>query len=298
MAQMHSFHRFELQVGTAGYERVQHARFAVIGLGGIGGYVAEALARSGVAHLTLVDFDRVCITNLNRQIHATRKSVNQPKATLVAERVASIHPKCDVRALQKFFGEDTADEILAPGFDVVFDCIDNMTAKVQLVEACIKRGLPIVCALGAGGRMDPTRVRVTDLEETHTDPFARIFRDQLRQRGIERGVTCVWSDEPPVGVDPVVHSGFKCICPDKSDLEVNHCETRFQIQGSNGWMPAIFGLTMAGVAINGVLGRKIETQWAEPPKRDKPSPNKPSRATKRALLAARTNGVVTGPTDV
>lgn len=290
MAAMHPFHRLELLVGAAGIDRLRLARIAVIGLGGVGGYAAEALARCGVAHLTLVDYDRVCITNLNRQIHATRKTVNQPKAELMADRVRAIDPKCDVRAIDRFYGKDSADEILPPDgarFDAVLDCIDNMTAKVHLLETCVTRGIPVYSAFGAGSRMDPTRVRVTDLEDTHTDPFARIARDLLRQRGITRGITAVWSDEAPQELDSHAQTGFRCICPDKTDLEVNHCETRFQIQGSNAWMPAIFGFTLAGTVVNAVLGHEIRTRWADPPKRDKPSLIRPSRKRKRELMAEK-----------
>ena len=284
---MHPFHRTELLVGGLGFERLKAARVCVIGLGGVGSYAAEALARAGVGHLTLVDFDRVCITNLNRQIHATRLTVNQLKAELMAERARQINPKADVVAIAKFFGKDTADEILAPGFDFVLDCIDNMTAKVHLLEQCVKRDVPVLSALGAGGRLDPTRVRVSDLSETRIDPFARLVRDLLRQRGIESGIACVWSEEPPNDLDGPAQEAFRCICPDKDENTVHGCESRHQIQGSVSWMPAIFGLTMAGVVVNRLLERPI---WGVdsprvPSRRDAPSTVKPSRSRKKAMLA-------------
>jgi tRNA A37 threonylcarbamoyladenosine dehydratase len=290
---MHPFHRTELLVGGAGFERLKNTRVCVVGLGGVGSFAVEALVRSGVGHLTLVDYDRVCITNLNRQLHATRKTVNQPKVALMAERVRSINPKCDAVELQRFYGRDSDAEILGPPeerrFDAVIDCIDNMTAKVQLIESCVRRGIPVYSALGAGGRMDPTRVRVTDLSETRNDPFARLVRDLLRQRGIHDGVICVWSDEPPVDLDEAAKSAFKCICPDQDDVAINHCETRFQVQGSNSWMPSIYGLTLAGVVVNRLLERPIhDLDLRVDPKslRDKPSPHRPSRARKKALIEA------------
>lgn len=288
---MHPFHRTELLVGHDGLERLKGARVAVIGLGGVGSYATEALARACVGHLTLVDFDRVCVTNLNRQLHATRKTVNQPKSALMEERVLSIHPKADVRALMKFYGKDTHEEILGGGFDYVLDCIDNMTAKAQLLEACVRRGIPVVSAMGAGGRMDPTRVRVSDLSETRIDPFARLVRDLLRQKGIETGVTCVWSEEPPNELDGTAQAAFRCICPDMDDVQVNMCETRHQIQGSVSWMPAIYGLTMAGVAVNRLLGRPVWGMDHVPSERvrTKPAKGKPSRARKKELLAAAAN---------
>lgn len=287
---MHPFQRTELLVGGAGFETLKSARVAVIGLGGVGSYCAEALARSGIGHLTLVDFDRVCITNLNRQLHATRKTVNQPKAELMGERVLAINPKAEVRVLTKFFGSDTADAMLAPPdaapMDVVFDCIDNMTAKVQLLEYCVRNGIPVVSALGAGGRMDPTRVRVTDLSLTFNDPFARLVRDLLRQRGIETGVTCVWSDEPPNELDAKAEAAFRCICPDKDEESRHGCETRHQVQGSNSWMPPIYGMTMAGVGVNALLGRPVRTVDRAPAVRDQPALQKPSRHRKQQLMAA------------
>lgn len=283
---MHPFHRTELLVGTDGWRRLQAASACVVGLGGVGSYAAEALARAGFGHLTLVDFDRVCITNLNRQLHATRRTVNQPKAELMAERCRQINPKADVRPFVKFYGRDSADAILDRPYDLVFDCIDNMTAKVHLLETCVRRGLRVMSALGAGGRMDPTRVRVSDLSETYNDPFARLVRDLLRQRGIEHGIECVWSDEPPNDLDPDVKAGFRCICPDQDDVAINHCETRFQVQGSNSFMPAIFGLTMAGVAVNRLLDRPVRGAGdAARDARTPPAKGKPSRQRKKELLA-------------
>jgi tRNA A37 threonylcarbamoyladenosine dehydratase len=286
---MHPFHRTELLVGAAGIERLGAARVAVIGLGGVGSYAAEALSRSCIGHLTLVDFDRVCITNLNRQLHATRRTVNQSKAELMGERARSIDPKADVRVIAKFFGKDSADEILAPvdgrGFDFVLDCIDNMTAKVHLLESCVLRGIPVISAMGAGGRMDPTRVRLSDLSETTIDPFARLVRDLLRQRGITTGIDCVWSDEPPNDLDGAAQAAFRCICPGKDENTVHGCESRHQVQGSVAWMPAIYGLTMAGLAVNRLVGRTIAPyRPATPVQRDAPYPNKPSRARKQELL--------------
>jgi tRNA A37 threonylcarbamoyladenosine dehydratase len=259
----------------------------VIGLGGVGSYAAEALARSGVGRLSLVDFDKVCITNLNRQLHATRRTVRDFKSDLMAARCKDINPKAEVRGLSVFYDAETSAEILGEGHDVVLDCIDNMTAKVHLLSTCVERGQYVVSAMGAGGRMDPTRVRVSDLSETRVDPFARIVRDLLRQRGIEEGIPCVWSDEPPNDLDEAAEEAFRCICPDK-DLKSRHsCEQRHQVQGSNSWMPPIFGLTMAGVAVNELLGRHVEDRVTAQAKRRMTPSAKPSKAAKKALIARR-----------
>jgi len=247
---MHPFHRTELLVGGEGYDRLADSRICVIGLGGVGGHAAEAVVRSGVGHVTLVDFDKVCVTNVNRQVHATRKTVGKRKATLMEERCQSINPRAEIRSLVTFYEAATSDEILGPGFDYVFDCIDNMKAKLHLLETCVKQEVPVISAMGAGGRLEPLRVQVTDISKTHTDPFARLVRQNLRQRGIDSGFDCVWTDEPPNGLDAEAQANFKCICPGKSENQKHTCDMRLQVQGSVSWMPAIFGLTMAGTAVN------------------------------------------------
>ncbi len=247
---MHPFHRTELLVGGAGYDRLVDARICVIGLGGVGAHAAEALVRSGVGHVTMVDFDKVCVTNVNRQLHATRKTVGKRKAELMAERAQHINPKADIRGLVTFYEAETSDEILGDGYDMVLDCIDNMKAKVHLLTTCVAREQPVISAMGAGGRLDPTRVKVGDISKTHTDPFARIVRDNLRQAGIKRGVPCVWTDERPNALDSEAKANFRCICPGKDENTKHTCDARLQVQGSVSWMPAIFGLTMAGTVVN------------------------------------------------
>lgn len=254
---MHPFHRSELLLGAEGFDRLVASSVCVIGLGGVGSYAAEALVRSGVGRLTLVDFDRVCITNLNRQLHATRKTVRKFKSDLMAERAEAINPRAEIVAINKFYDEETSAEILGAGHDIVLDCIDNMTAKIHLLTTCVRRGQPVISAMGAGGRMDPTRVQVSDLSKTKNDPFARIVRKLLRREGIDGGIPVVWSDEPPNELDADAEASFRCICPDK-DLKARHsCEQRFQVQGTVSWMPSIFGLTMSAAAVHQLLGRPL-----------------------------------------
>jgi tRNA threonylcarbamoyladenosine dehydratase len=292
---MHPFHRTELLVGRPGFARLQGASACVIGLGGVGSYAAEALVRAGVGHVTLVDFDDVCVTNLNRQLHATRETVGQKKALLMETRARAINPKCDARALALFYNRDTHGQILDRDYDVVLDCIDNMTAKVFLLGRCVAEGRPVLSAMGAGGRMDPTRVRVTDLAETHTDPFARIVRENLRAIGIERGIRAVWTDEPPQELDAEAQAAFRCICPNRAENQVHSCERRLQVQGSVSWMPPIFGLTMAGAAVNGLLGREIgAAEPASAKRKQSPARGKPSPERKRELLRAAAAGATDG----
>lgn len=270
MRKMHPFHRTELLVGGEGFDRLTASRAIVIGLGGVGSYAAEALVRSGVGHVTMVDFDKVCVTNVNRQLHATRKTVGKRKAELMVERAVQINPRGEFVAVPRFYEAETSEEILGPGFDVVLDCIDNMTAKLHLLETCYTRGIPVLSAMGAGGRMDPTRVQVSDISKTHTDPFARIVRDGLRKRGIRRGIPVVWTDEPPNTLDPVAEAGFRCICPGKDENTKHSCEQRFQVQGTVAWMPSIFGLTLASVAVKRLLSQQPATR-SEPSEASSPS---------------------------
>lgn len=257
---MHPFHRSELLLGADGFDQLVASSACIIGLGGVGSYAAEALVRSGVGRVVLVDFDRVCITNVNRQLHATRKTVRRFKAELMAERAEAINPRAEVVPITSFYDDETSAEILGAGHDIVLDCIDNMTAKIHLLTTCVRREQPVISAMGAGGRVDPTRVKVSDLSKTKNDPFARIVRKLLRREGIERGIPCVWSDELPNELDAEAEAGFRCICPDK-DLKSRHsCEQRFQVQGTVSWMPSIFGLTMAGVAVNQLLGRTVASR--------------------------------------
>ena len=283
---MHPFHRTELLVGQEAFEKLQNSSFCVIGLGGVGSWAAEALARTAVGHLTLVDFDQVCITNLNRQLMATRGTVGGWKAELMGERAREIHRKGDIRVISKFYSPETADEILDRDYDYVLDCIDNMTAKVHLVETCRARGIPVMSSLGAGGRMDPTRIRVTDLKSTRNDRFGAIFRDLLRKKGIDEGLECVWSDEPANDLDPFVQAGFKCICPNKDWNDMHSCEQRFQVQGTVPWITSMFGMTMAGAVVNRVLGKEVHSADFVPKnKRQAPVKNKISAARKKELIA-------------
>lgn len=253
---MHPFHRTELLVGKKGYARLQRCRVLVVGLGGVGSFAAEAIARSGVGTIGLVDFDEVCVTNLNRQLHAFRRTVGMPKAELMETRARAINPKAEVISFNAFYNAESSEEILAPGWDWVIDCIDNITAKVHLLETLVQRGIPVVSAMGAGSKLDPTRLRVSDLAFTQKDPFAKVIRKELRRRGITRRVTAVWSDEPPVVLDADVAAAFRCICPTRGN-DLHSCDDRHVVQGTVSFIPAMFGMAAAGAVVNGVLGREM-----------------------------------------
>ncbi len=254
---MHPFQRTELLLGTPAWNRLGGARMMVVGLGGVGSYAAEALIRAGVGHLTLVDFDKVCLTNLNRQLHATRRTVGAAKVGIMAERCRTINPKATIVAEQVFYEAATSERLLAPGYDYVLDAIDNVTAKLHLLEACVVRSQPVIACMGAGGRTDPTRIRVTDLARTNKDPLAKVIRKELRARGITTGIEAVWTDEEPNALDAEVADAFHCICPGENDH--HSCDKRNVVQGTVSWVPSMFGLMMAGTAVNRLLGRPVQS---------------------------------------
>ncbi len=251
------FDRTGRLLGEAGMRRLNDARVIVFGLGGVGSYAVEGLVRSGVGHLTLVDFDVVCVTNANRQLHATVSTVGKAKAELMAQRCKQINPDVDVTAVVDFYREDTSARLLAGEWDSVVDAIDNVKAKLHLLSTCVARAIPVVSSMGAAGRLDPTYIRVDDLCETHMDPFAKDVRKLLkRKHGIDTnrptGITAVFSIEPrrapfDLGYDEA-SGGFLCVCP-HGENEFHSCEHRNQIDGSVAFVTSIFGMQIAGAVV-------------------------------------------------
>ncbi len=247
-----------------GLARLMNARVLVFGLGGVGSFAAEALARSAVGRLTLVDFDDVCVTNTNRQLHALKGNVGKRKVDVMAERLRLIHPSGEVEPIAMFYNAENSETLLTGEIDYVIDAIDNMTAKVHLIATCLKRGIPIVSSMGAAARMDPTRVQVADLTQTHTDPLARHVRKLLRQhQGVEvdekkpLGVSAVFSTEEPIDPSAVGYDrgeGFRCVCP-SADNGLHSCERRSRIEGSASFVVGTFGLTCASVVVRSLTGR-------------------------------------------
>jgi tRNA A37 threonylcarbamoyladenosine dehydratase len=241
------------------------AHVVVFGMGGVGSFSAEALSRSALGKLTLVDFDEVCVTNVNRQLHALKGNVGRRKVDVMAERLRLIHPAGEVTPVARFYNEESSDELLSGQIDYVVDAIDNLTAKAHLIARCLARGLPLVSSMGAAARLDPTRVRTADLCETHRDPLARNVRKLLRERhGIEvhakrpLGVTAVFSDEPPIDPSAVGYDqgqGFRCVCPN-GDNGLHSCEKRSRIEGSAAFVTGTFGLACASVVVRALIGRE------------------------------------------
>ncbi len=253
--------RFVRLVGEAGTRKLLASRVTVFGLGGVGGYAVESLARSAVGHLTIVDFDDVCVTNVNRQIQAFPATVGQSKANLLAQRIKAINPDAVVDSVQAFYDPENSESLLTPRPDFVIDAIDNVTAKLHLLTTSLKACIPVVSVAGSGAKLDPTMVRVADLSKTRVDPLARVVRKELSRRGFETtkhvGLPVVYSEEP--SIEPESPSwdadGFRCICPHAEDSP-HECEKRRLIYGTASFVTASFGNAAASVVVRGIVSAK------------------------------------------
>lgn len=248
---LHRFSRTELLLGTEGLHRLQAAHVVVFGIGGVGSYAAEALARSGVGQLTLVDYDDICLTNINRQVHALSKTIGQAKVEVMAARIKEISPKCVVEARKEYVDASNWESFLEPQPDYVIDAIDTVTSKLLLVQKCLELGIPIISSMGAGNKLDPTQFRVADISKTSVDSLARIMRKELRKRGIKRGLKVVFSTEPPIEPQAAVPGCAEgCVCPNKERT----CTSRRQIPGSTAFVPPAVGLIIASVITREISG--------------------------------------------
>jgi tRNA A37 threonylcarbamoyladenosine dehydratase len=225
-----AFERTRRLLGGEALDRLRGARVAVFGLGGVGGYVCEALVRSGVGRFDLIDHDRISVTNLNRQIIATQDTLGRPKAEAMRERMLSVNPEADIRIRDCFFLPENADSIPFGEYDYVADAVDTVAAKIALVLKAREAGVPVISSMGAGNRLDPGRLRVSDLYETSMCPLARVMRRELKKRGVE-SLKVVWSDEPALRPEPEEE-------PQESSL-------RRSTPGSAVFVPAAAGLMMA-----------------------------------------------------
>ena len=228
---MNQFARTEALLGPEAMERLARARVAVFGVGGVGGYVVEALARSGVGALELFDDDAVALTNLNRQIIATHDALGRAKVEVMAERVHSIAPECAVVPHRLFYSPETADAVDLSRFDYVVDAVDTVAAKLELAVRATALGVPIISAMGAGNKLDPTRLVVSDIYETSACPLARVMRRELRKRGV-KGLKVAWSTEPPA---------LSKAAPD----EAPGAHPRRSVPGSTAFVPPAMGLVIA-----------------------------------------------------
>ncbi len=258
------FDRTARLLGEAGLGRLAASTVTVFGVGGVGSFAAEALVRSGVGRVILVDFDRICVTNVNRQLHAMKGTLGKPKVEVMAERLRLINPDAAIETRAEFYSAETSARLLVPEPDLVIDAIDNQTAKMHLIATCLRERIRIVSAMGSAARLDPTQVRVADLSDTRVDPFARALRHNLRKKfGFDFtrpvGVRAIYSEEPPLEPQALAYDdgAFRCVCPG-GDNGLNDCSHRNRVEGSIAFVPSVFGMTAASVAVKLLTGATAE----------------------------------------
>jgi tRNA threonylcarbamoyladenosine dehydratase len=243
---LHQFSRTELAIGPEGLDIMKKSTVAVLGIGGVGSIAAEALARTGIGRIILIDKDVVDITNINRQIHALTTTVGQPKAELMRDRIKLINPECDAIALRMFYTEETYEKLFEYELDYVLDASDTIGYKIHLIKQCLDRQIPIVSCMGAANKMDPTQFQVADISKTSMDPMARVIRHKLRKEGIKKGVKVVFSTEQPMKPREDV---TQRIVPENAP-EIRKAQMP---PASNAFVPPVAGLIMVSVAVRDLL---------------------------------------------
>lgn len=251
---LNQFSRTQLLLGKDAMEKLAHARVAVFGIGGVGGYTVEALVRSGIGGIDLIDDDKVCLTNINRQIYATRKTIGQYKVDVAAERIAEINPEVVVHTYKTFFTPETAGEFDFSAYDYVVDAIDTVTGKIELVMQAEKAGVPIICSMGAGNKLNPAAFEVADIYKTSVCPLAKVMRHEMKKRGIKH-LKVVYSKEKPIKPEDDLSISCKtgCVCPPGT---VRKCTARRQVPGSTAFVPSVVGLIIAGEIVTDLVGMK------------------------------------------
>lgn len=255
---LNQFSRTELIFGKKAMEKLSKSRVAVFGIGGVGGYAVEALVRSGVSTIDIIDDDKVCLTNINRQIYATRKTVGRDKVDVAKERILEINPNAIVNTFKTFFTPETSGEFDFSLYDYVIDAIDTVTGKIELVMKAQEANVPIICSMGAGNKVDPTAFEVADIYTTSVCPLAKVMRQELRKRGVKKLKVVYSKEQPltPVG-DMSVSCRSNCICPPGAERK---CTTRRQIPGSNAFVPSVAGLIIAGEVIKDLIGFSLDNK--------------------------------------
>lgn len=247
---LNQFSRTELLIGKEGIEKLNKAKVAIFGIGGVGSFVVEGLVRAGVENFILVDDDKICLTNLNRQIIATHKTIGKYKVEVAKERILEINPNAKVETYREFFLPES-EEIIDETVNYIVDCVDTVTAKIELVMRANKLDIPIISSMGTGNKLDPTRFEVTDIYKTSICPLAKVMRKELRARGI-KALKVVYSKEEPIKLDESLESSCKngCICPPGTKRK---CTSRNQVPGSISFVPSVAGLIISGEIIKDII---------------------------------------------
>ncbi len=251
---LNQFSRTELLIGKSGLEKLQKARVAIFGIGGVGSFAVEGLVRAGVENFILVDDDKICLTNLNRQIIATRKTIGKYKVDVMKERILDINPNAKVETYKEFYMPDSKEKILDENIDYVIDSIDTVTAKIELVLNCEKMGIPIISSMGTGNKLDPSQFEITDIYKTSICPLAKVMRKELKKRGIKK-LKVLYSKEEPIKPEETQNNSCKnnCICPPGTKRK---CSIRNQVPGSISFVPPVAGLMISGEVIRDILSKE------------------------------------------
>ena len=247
----HPLSRTELLIGKDGLDKLRNSKVMIFGVGGVGSYTVEALTRAGVGTLILVDDDTVCLTNLNRQIHATYKTISKVKVEVMKERILSINRKCEVITHQVFVTKENIPELIPDDVDYVVDAIDTVSAKIALVEYCSAKGIKIMSSMGTGNKFDPTQFKVADIYKTKVCPLAKVMRYELKRRGVKK-LKVVYSEEIPTKpkTEDVVTCKTGCVCTGESTKK---CAAKRQIPGSMSFVPPVAGMIIAGEVVKDIL---------------------------------------------
>lgn len=240
---LNQFSRTELLIGKEGVEKLQNAKVAIFGIGGVGTFVVEGLARAGVGSFVLVDNDKISLTNLNRQLIAARKTIGKYKVDVMKERILEINPNARVETYKEFYMPNSKQEIIDKTLDYVVDSIDTVTAKIELVMNCNKLGIPIISAMGTGNKLDPTRFEITDIYKTSVCPLAKVMRKELRKRGIEK-LKVIYSKE-----EPIKHKTME----NNIEISQEEAQTKRQVPGSISFVPSVAGLMISGEIIKDLI---------------------------------------------
>ena len=248
---MDQFSRTELLLGKPALDTLRRSRVAVFGIGGVGSFTVEALARAGVGRFLLVDDDLVCLTNLNRQLIALHSTVGRPKVEVMAERVRDINPDAEVETFKTFYLPENADTFDLSRCDYIVDAVDTVSAKVELAVRAGQAGIPIISCMGAGNKLDPTRFEVADLFETSVCPLCKVMRKEVKRRGVERLKVVYSREEPLMPVETeAISCRHHCVCPKGA---TRTCTVRHRVPGSVSFVPSVAGLIIAGEVIRGLI---------------------------------------------
>ncbi len=250
---LHEFSRAEILIGKEGLDKLKNSTVAVFGIGGVGSYVVEGLVRSGVGHFVLVDDDSICITNINRQIHATTKTIGQVKVDAMKQRILEINPQAEVVTYKCFYLPCKSDDLIRDEYDYIVDAVDTVTAKIDLVVQAQKRDIPIISCMGAGNKLDPAKFQVADIYKTTMDPLSKVMRRELRQRGV-KSLKVVYSTEEPLKPRESEENSRdnNDIC---SEGDEKNRISKKQVPGSISFVPSVAGLIIAGEVIKDLIAR-------------------------------------------